>query len=92
MQGIDEASFMQDEVRQSAVLQKLIVIGETAARLPKAFTDKHPGIPWPDIAGFCNIAVQAYFSVDWRIVWITATQDVPLLRQQIASALTQLNQ
>ncbi|WP_322494620.1 DUF86 domain-containing protein [Chloroflexus sp.] len=73
-------------------MQKLIVIGEAAARLPKAFTDKHPGIPWPDIVGFRNIAVHAYFSVDWRIVWITATQDVPLLHQQIANTLTQLDQ
>lgn len=64
LQGIDEASFMQDELRQSAVLQKLIVIGEAAARLPKAFTDKHPGIPWPDIVGFRNIAVHAYFLAD----------------------------
>ena len=29
---IDEGGFLQDELRQSGVLQKLIIIGEAAAR------------------------------------------------------------
>jgi uncharacterized protein with HEPN domain len=88
--GVGEADFMSDELRQSAVLQKLIVIGEAAARLPEGFKDRHPQIPWRDIAAFRNIAVHAYFSVDWRIVWETATHDVPDLRRQIASLLENL--
>lgn len=90
LEGISREAFMQDELRQSAVLQKLIVIGEAAARLPRAFTEQHPEIPWPDIVAFRNIAVHEYFAVDWRIVWVTATQDVPLLRQQIAALLEEL--
>lgn len=91
LHGVDEAAFMRDELRQSAVLQKLIVIGEAAARLPNAFTDQHPDIPWPDIVAFRNIAVHEYFAVDWRIVWVTATQEVPLLRQQIARLLEEIS-
>lgn len=83
LRGVDEAAFVQDELRQSAVLQKLIVIGEAAARLPRAFCEAHSEIPWPDIVAFRNIAVHEYFAVDWRIVWVTATQEVSLLRQQI---------
>lgn len=69
------------------MLQKLIVIGEAAARLPRAFTEQHPEIPWPDIVAFRNIAVHEYFAVDWHIVWVTAAQEVPLLRQQIVALL-----
>lgn len=87
LQGVEPEQFVRDELRQSAVLQKLIVIGEAAARLPKDFTQAHPEIPWGDIAGFRNIAVHEYFAVDWRIVWVTATQDVPMLRQTIACLL-----
>ncbi|MBA2735984.1 MAG: DUF86 domain-containing protein [Pyrinomonadaceae bacterium] len=39
--------------------------------------------------GFCNIAVHAYFSVKWEIVWITAKQDTQLLRKQINRILKQ---
>ncbi|MCS6880311.1 MAG: DUF86 domain-containing protein [Oscillochloridaceae bacterium] len=81
LHGVDEAAFMQDELRQSAVLQKLIVIEEAAARLPRAFCEAHSEIPWPDIVA--NIAIHEYFAVDWRIVWVTSTQEVSLLRQQI---------
>jgi len=30
--------------------------------------------------------------VNWQIVWITATEDVPLLRQKIKALLSQLDE
>jgi len=55
--GADHDLFLQDELRQSAVLQKLIVIGEAAARLSPEFQARHPTLEWADIVGFRNIAV-----------------------------------
>ena len=72
VEGVGREQFFLDELRQSAVLQKLIVIGEAAARLPMEFRRRHPEIEWVDIVGFRNIAVHDYFSVDWSIVWTTA--------------------
>lgn len=89
VEGFQCHELLDDELRQSAVLQKLIVIGEAAARLPRAFTERHPDVPWSDIVGFRNIAVHQYFAVDWSIVWVTATQDVPALRQQVARILAE---
>lgn len=83
---------MQDELVQSAVLQKLIVIGEAAAHLPRSFTERHPEIEWADIVAFRNIAVHEYFAVDWKIVWVTATEDVPLLREKIKALLDRLGE
>ena len=51
---------VKDELRQSGVLQKLIVIGEAAARLSTKFKEQHPEIEWADIVGFRNIAVQVW--------------------------------
>lgn len=87
--GIPRNDFINDEMRQSAVLQKLIVIGEAAARLPAEFRDRHPEIEWSDIVGFRNIAVHGYFAVSWAIVWVTATQDVPKLQRQITKILAE---
>jgi uncharacterized protein with HEPN domain len=36
---------------------------------------------------FRNIAVHAYFAVQWEIVWATATDDVPVLRRQVLEIL-----
>ncbi len=87
LEPISEDSFLNDELRQSGVLQKLIVIGEAAARLPYDFQNEHAEIEWPDIIGFCNIAVHEYFAIMWEIVWETAITDVPKLRGQISIIL-----
>ena len=89
VEGIQRKDLIDDELRQSAVLQKLIVIGEAAARLPREFRERHPEIEWADIVGFRNIAVHEYFAVNWSIVWVTATQEVPGLRQKVAKILTE---
>ena len=82
-----EEQFLWDELVQAAVLQKLIVIGEAASRISASIKASYPDIPWSDITGFRNIAVHAYFSVDWSIVWTTVTQDAPALRAQIIEIL-----
>ena len=89
IQGVERHDFFGDDLRQSAVLQKLTVIGEAAGRLPAEFKERHREIEWADIAGFRNIVVHEYFAVDWPIVWVTATQDVPDMRRQIAAILAQ---
>ena len=82
-----EEQFLWDDLVQAAVLQKTIVIGEAAARISPELKVKYPNVPWSDIIGFRNIAVHAYFSVDWSIVWVTTQQDAPQLREQIVEIL-----
>jgi uncharacterized protein with HEPN domain len=85
--NLEKEAFLGDELRQSAVLQKLLVIGEAASRLSAEFRIRHADIEWPDIVGLRNIAVHQYFGVSWETVWNTATQDVPGLRERIAAIL-----
>jgi len=84
---VGQNTFLRDELLQSAVLQKLMTIGEAASRLSKEFRDKHPEIEWEDIIGFRNIAVHAYFAVEWSIVWVAATQEAPELKRKITDIL-----
>lgn len=88
--GLRREEFLGDELRQSAVLQKLIVIGEAASRLAPAFQRQHPNVEWRKAAALRHIAVHEYFSVSWDIIWVTVTQNIPLLRSQVASVLTRL--
>jgi uncharacterized protein with HEPN domain len=84
---LDASTFLASELHKAAILQKLTVIGEATARLPQAFREAHPQVEWRDIAAFRNIAVHAYFAVQWDIVWATATDDVPVLRRQVVEIL-----
>ena len=79
--------FLRDDLLRSAVLHKLTVIGE-AARLSAEFRARHTEVEWADIVGFRNIAVHAYFAVDWSIVWVAATRDAPRLKRQVAEIMS----
>ncbi len=87
--GMTEDDWIEAEVKQSAVMHRLIIIGEAAARLPKEFGERHPEVEWADIIGFRNFAVHAYLAVSWPMVWVTATEDVPALTEQIAALLAE---
>jgi uncharacterized protein with HEPN domain len=79
--------FLSDDLRQSAVLQKLSIIGEAATRISDRAKAMASGVPWQKITGFRNIAVHAYFSVDWEIVWTAATVNAPDLLAMIRPLL-----
>jgi uncharacterized protein with HEPN domain len=87
LMGQDFNEFEQNEMLNSAILQKMTIIGEAAARLPKEFTARFPDIPWVDIVGFRNIAVHEYFAIRWDIAWVAATEDVPALKEKIEKIL-----
>ncbi len=85
--GLDAATFLASELHKAAILHKLTIIGEAAARLPQTFRETHPQVEWRDIIAFRNIAVHAYFTVQWDIVWATANDDVPVLRRQVTELI-----
>ena len=87
LEGLDASTFLASELHKAAILQKLTVIGEAAARLPQAFREAYPQVEWRDIVAFRNIAVHACFAVQWNIVWATANDDIPLLRRQVREIL-----
>jgi uncharacterized protein with HEPN domain len=86
--GRDASAFAADDIVRSAVLFKLIVIGEAASKVSPELRARLVDVPWQDVVGFRNVAVHAYFGVDWDIVWTTATEDIPPLRERVASLLT----
>ena len=85
--GRTKEQFLADDLLRSALLHKLTVIGEAAARLSARFRKQHSSVPWADIVGFRNIVVHSYFAVDWEIVWVAATKDAPELRRVVQTLL-----
>src|ERR1017187_6189302 len=83
LQGKDQAEFLSDEIVRYAVVQRLTVVGEAAAGVSNELRQPHPAIPWTDIVAFRNVAVHEYFGIHWPIVWVTATEQAPRLREQI---------
>ena len=87
LHGVEQEQFIADELLQSAVLQKLTVIGEAAARISPDMRAAHAEIEWQLAASLRNIVVHAYFAVDWTTIWQTAIADVPSLARRIEPLL-----
>src|ERR1039458_2491946 len=83
-----EADLLADETLCYAVAQKLTIIGEAVARLSPAITARNPTVPWADIVGLRNILVHEYFGIYWPLVWQTAVDHAPVLREQVAKILS----
>ena len=80
-------ALVKNDLVRSAVLQKLSVIGEAASRISDETRVQYPRVPWRQARGMRNLLVHAYFSVDWEIVWRTATESVPRLAEDVVAIL-----
>ena len=85
-------AFEHDELLQVWVVHHLQMIGEAAARLAPKFHQAHPQIPWSQIVAMRNILVHEYFAIDLNEVWQTVERDLPILKQQVESLLSELEE
>ena len=74
--GIDQQAFLVDDLRQSAVLYQLTLIGEACRRVSASFRDAHPEVQWPAIIGLRNRIVHEYDDVDPDSVWTVVSKDL----------------
>lgn len=85
--GSDPEAFATDELRQSAVLHQLLVIGEAVKRLSTEIRNANPEIPWGKMAGMRDRLIHAYDTVDLEAVWATAATDTPDLLKRLGPLL-----
>ena len=51
VKGMSFEEFQKDEKTSHACIRCLEVIGEASKKIPNPIKDKHPNIPWKEIAG-----------------------------------------
>lgn len=84
--------FLTAHTLQDAVLRNLQTMTEATQRVSSALKDRHPEIPWAQIAAFRNILVHNYLGIDLDVVWAVIQRDVPPLKQAIAAMQTDLHE
>lgn len=90
LSGQTPDAFISNDRLRSAVMWKLMIIGEVASRLSPETKALCKSTPWEQIRGFRNIIVHGYFSLDWQQVWLIATRDVPELLKQAKQARNEI--
>lgn len=78
--GMSFDAFEEDRKTRNAVVRSLEVLGEAAKKLPESVQASAATIPWKQMAGMRDKLIHAYFGVDWQIVWLVATEELPPLR------------
>jgi len=72
------AAFLADELVQWATIRGLQTLTESAANLSAELKDRHPEIPWKDIAGFRNVVTHTYLGqLNVARVWEYIETDLP---------------
>jgi len=90
--GQGEMAFSQNTLLQDGVIRQIEIIGEATKRLSQQLRAKYGRIPWQDIAGMRDKLVHDYFGVDIGQVWLTATEDLPLLKVEVEKILAELEE
>ncbi len=84
--GMTQGSFAKDTKTQDAVTRRLEIIGEAVKSLDKIVPEifaNHPEVPWKNIKGMREKLAHDYDTVSVPILWNTATQELPLLRDAV---------
>lgn len=77
--GVSEEDYLQDRKLQKALCMCLEVIGEASRTVSQDFKDRHPEIPWVQLAALRHRIVHEYFRLDLGIIWEIVSREVPLL-------------
>ena len=91
--GLSEAEFMQDAIRQDAAVRNIEVIGEASHNIlvhyPQ-FAADHPDLKLEEAYKMRNRVSHGYFDINWERVWTTVQEHIPVLHKQVQDILQSL--
>ncbi len=88
--GLTFETFENDQKTIFAVSKAVEIVGEASKQIPIEIRKQYPDIPWQDMARVSDKMVHHYFGLNLKILWNTATNDLPTLKPLLLNILDRL--
>ncbi|MFA0747164.1 HepT-like ribonuclease domain-containing protein [Fervidibacter sp.] len=90
LSNVTREQFLREELLQDGVVRQLEIIGEACRHISDELRQKYPAVPWSQIIGMRNRIIHEYFNVDLNIVWEVVQKDLPELKGQVKTILSEM--
>lgn len=85
--GLDLETFSADDKTASAVIRKFEIIGEAARHVPDDIRIAYSEVEWKEMAGMRDRLTHFYMGVNFRLIWQTIKNDLPITKAHIQKIL-----
>ena len=82
-----KTQFVNNQALIDAVARNMEIIGEAGSKIPSKIRKDLPEVSWKQIVGMRNKLIHEYFDLNIDVLWLTVTNDVPILKKQINKVL-----
>ena len=79
--------FRNDLNMQDAFARRFEIIGEAVKHIPESIRNAYPGIEWRRAAAFRDVLAHDYVDIEIDQLYLTAKNQLPAFREQIARVL-----
>lgn len=87
--NISYENFVENETIKRAVCMTAINVGELMKIISDEVRLKHKEIPWKAITGFRDVAAHKYEALNIKDVYVTVSEDFPVLKEQLQKILNE---
>jgi uncharacterized protein with HEPN domain len=87
LEDLSLEEFEADWLSQWVVERGIEIISEASRHLPADMKARHPGIPWPKVAGIGNVLRHNYERISPPLLWTLVNTELPILERACRAEL-----